>query len=205
MTEVVVPIQVETKTVEEHFATQSVPTSAEPINGLMLNGNGTTSGVTTETVTTNGFEKKEVVKVETPKDPTVDPIGWLKPQYPTAVHKVQILIYYLTVFQVNYHILNWTQGQAVPDETKRQLLPGKNEAVTRNQFLHFLRDGTILANLANKLSPGSVEVVHENDAAKEKANQITNIQGFINFAKEKAGLSDEQVINYNFKNLLNFF
>lgn len=81
-------------------------------------------------------------------------------------------------------------------------MPGKNEAVTRNQFLNFLRDGTVLAHLANTFSPGSIETIYENDAAKEKDNQISNIQGFINFSKEKAGLSEEHV---SFKFFSNFF
>ena len=179
MTEVAIPMQVETKTVEEHVvATQSVApeqtNGMEKTNGVTSNGNGSAI----ETVATNGIEKKEV---ELPKDPNVDPIGWLKQQQPAAVHKV------------NYHILKWTQQQAIDDEAKRQCLPGKNESVTRNQFLNFLRDGTVLAYLANKFAPGSVENVYENEAAKEKANQVSNIQGFINFAKEKAELPENQV------------
>ncbi|VDK40395.1 unnamed protein product [Gongylonema pulchrum] len=129
---------------------------------------------------TNGEAKEE--SPETPrKDPREDPIGWINSLIPGAAHKA------------NYKLLDWAQQLAVEDGDKRQTLPGKNDAVTKSQFLSFLRDGTLLAKLANRLQPGSVETVHEGEAAKEKANQTSNINAFINFAKEKAGLSEEQV------------
>ncbi|VDK89376.1 unnamed protein product [Onchocerca ochengi] len=117
---------------------------------------------------------------EPPKDPREDPIGWVNSLIPGAVHKV------------NYRLLDWAQQLAIEEEDKRQALPGKSDSVTKNQFLSFLRDGSLLAKLANRLQPGVVETVHEGDAAKDKANQTSNINGFINFVKEKAGLSEEQ-------------
>lgn len=102
-------------------------------------------------------------------------------------------------------MLDWAQHLAVEDEDKRQILPGKNDAVTKNQFLSFLRDGTLLAKLANRLQPGSIETVHDGEAAKEKTNQESNINAFINFAKEKAGLSDEQVRGFLQKKFRQFF
>lgn len=102
----------------------------------------------------------------------------------------------LLIFQVNYYILDWVQKLAVEDESKRASLPtkkGANDMITRSAFLSHLRDGQLLAQLANAFSAGSVETVHEGEAAKEKQNQTANIEAFIKFAKEKAGLSDEQV------------
>ncbi|VDN04098.1 unnamed protein product [Thelazia callipaeda] len=127
--------------------------------------------------------KKVGVQEETrkaQKDPKDDPVGWVSSLIPGAGHKV------------NYQLLNWAQQLAVGDE-KRQGLPGKNNAVTKKQFLSFLRDGTLLAKLANVLEPGTVETVYEGDAAKDKVNQESNIKAFISFAKDKAGLSDDQV------------
>lgn len=89
--------------------------------------------------------------------------------------------------------MDWAQQLAIEDEDKRQILPGKNDAVTKNQFLSFLRDGSLLAKLANRLQPGAIETVHEGDEAKDKDKQTSNINAFINFAKEKAGLHDDQV------------
>ena len=96
--------------------------------------------------------------------------------------------------QVNYQVLNWMQQLAIEEEDKRQPLPGKNEAVTKNQFLGFLRDGIVLAKLAERLQPGSVETIHEGEEAKNKEKQTSNINAFINFAKEKVGLPEQQVI-----------
>ncbi|KAK6106027.1 hypothetical protein QQG55_22605 [Brugia pahangi] len=118
---------------------------------------------------------------ESRKDPREDPIGWVNSLIPGAVHKV------------NYRLLDWAQQLAIEEEGKRQTLPGKSDAVTKNQFLSFLRDGSLLAKLANRLQPGTIETIHEGDAAKDKANQTSNINAFINFVKEKAGLSEEQV------------
>uniref|UniRef100_A0A0R3RU62 Calponin-homology (CH) domain-containing protein n=1 Tax=Elaeophora elaphi TaxID=1147741 RepID=A0A0R3RU62_9BILA len=94
---------------------------------------------------------------------------------------------------VNYRLLDWAQQLAIEEEDKRQVLPGKSDAVTKNQFLSFLRDGSLLAKLANRLQPGTIETIHEGEAAKDKTNQASNINAFINFAKEKAGLSEEQI------------
>lgn len=79
MTEVIIPIQVETKTIEENVVlTESL--NAE--NVLESNGDATTN----EMVANKANEKKE--ELETLKDLTVDPVGWLKQQIPAAVHKV---------------------------------------------------------------------------------------------------------------------
>lgn len=95
---------------------------------------------------------------------------------------------------MNYQVLDWAQQLAVEDEEQRQTLPGKNDAVTKSQFLGFLRDGTLLAKLANRLQPGAIETVHEGEDAKDKTKQTSNINAFITFAKEKAGLADDQVL-----------
>jgi hypothetical protein len=155
--------QPQTAAPEEHTANGTATEETEP----KVNGHGV-----------NGTAKKEV---EPPKDPKEDPLGWISQQIPPAVHKV------------NHLILDWIQKTAVDEEDKRVPLPGKNEQVTRNQFLNFLKDGTVLAKLANKFSPGSVEPVHEGEEANTKENQTANLEGFIKFVKEKAGLPEEQV------------
>ncbi|VDK71395.1 unnamed protein product [Litomosoides sigmodontis] len=125
----------------------------------------------------------EAKEKEPRKDPREDPIGWVNSLIPCAVHKV------------NYRLLDWAQQLAIEEEEKRQMLPGKSDSVTKNQFLSFLRDGSLLAKLANRLQPGTIETIHEGEAAKDKTNQASNINAFINFAKEKAGLSEEQPKN----------
>uniref|UniRef100_A0AC34FDG5 Calponin-homology (CH) domain-containing protein n=1 Tax=Panagrolaimus sp. ES5 TaxID=591445 RepID=A0AC34FDG5_9BILA len=70
------------------------------------------------------------------------------------------------------------------------MLPGKNDSVTKTQFINFLKDGTLLAKFANTLSPGSIEKVYEGEEAKVKENQVTNVQNFVNFVKEKAGFTE---------------
>ncbi|VDM47388.1 unnamed protein product [Toxocara canis] len=109
-------------------------------------------------------------KPEPPKDPKQDPVGW-----------------------VNYQVLDWAQQLAVEDAGKRQTLPGKNDAVTKSQFIGFLRDGALLAKLANRLQPGAIETVHEGEDAKDKTKQTSNVNAFIAFAKDKAGLAEDQV------------
>lgn len=116
-------------------------------------------------------EVKEEKKEEPPKDIREDPIGWLGQQIPPAVHKV------------NYMVLDWVQKLVIDEEDKRQPLPGKNEMVTKKQFINFLKDGNLLANLANKLSPGAIETVHEGEALKEKENQKANVEAFTSWAK----------------------
>ncbi|VDD96505.1 unnamed protein product [Enterobius vermicularis] len=127
---------------------------------------------------TNG--KPQEKAAEPPKDLKEDPIGWINSQFPEAAHKV------------NYHILRWMQQVACEEEDKKQPLPGKNEAVTKNQFLGYLRDGSMLAKVAKRLQPDSVDKVHEGDEARDKEKQMSNINAFIKFAKE-LGLSEQQV------------
>uniref|UniRef100_A0A914XL80 Calponin-homology (CH) domain-containing protein n=1 Tax=Plectus sambesii TaxID=2011161 RepID=A0A914XL80_9BILA len=115
--------------------------------------------------------------------PAEDPIGWLTPLGRNAVNKV------------SYEVLNWVNNTAV-DEDKRQPTPGaKKQSTSPMKFLGFLQDGSVLANLANKLQPGAIETVHEGEAAKEKANQTANLENFINFLKNNVGLSDNEVFN----------
>ncbi|GMT26981.1 hypothetical protein PFISCL1PPCAC_18278, partial [Pristionchus fissidentatus] len=127
-------------------------------------------------------EKKEEKVEEPPKDIREDPIGWIGQQIPQAVHIA------------NYQVLDWAQKFAVEDEAKRQPLPGKNGAVTRNQFLAFLKDGTLLAGLAKKCG-ANVETIHEGEAVKNnKDNQTANIQAFADWAKDNLGLPEDKVV-----------
>lgn len=183
MTEVVPPVApvatntITTTTIEtEPVAVSSV--QVEEINGV--NGTEKTNGTAT-----NGIKKTKKPKAEPepPKDPK-DPketIAWLKAQKKPAVHKV------------NYEVLSWVNDRL--EEPKRQSLPGSQDKVTRGEFLGFLKNGTVLAHLANKLSPGSVETVHEGEAAADKANQVINVQSFLNFVKEKVALAEDQVFS----------
>lgn len=93
-------------------------------------------------------EPSALKEPEQAKDIRDDALGWIAQQIPSAVHKV------------NYHLLDWAQKLAYED-SERPELPGKDGSVTRNQFLAHLRDGKLLANLANKLQPGSVVVEPE--------------------------------------------
>lgn len=85
---------------------------------------------------------------EQAKDIREDALGWIAQQIPPAVHKV------------NYFVLDWAQKVAYGDG-ERPSLPGKDGSVTRNQFLAFLRDGKLLAALANKLQPGAINIEPE--------------------------------------------
>lgn len=116
-----------------------------------------------------------------PINPREDTIGWIGSLFPVGVHKA------------NHLLLQWLQAGTVEKEEDRVPLPGREELVTKNQFLSFLRDGTILAKFANSVAPGLIEKVYEGEDAKVKENQKANIEGFITFAKEKGGLNAEQV------------
>uniref|UniRef100_A0AC35U4D7 Calponin-homology (CH) domain-containing protein n=1 Tax=Rhabditophanes sp. KR3021 TaxID=114890 RepID=A0AC35U4D7_9BILA len=111
-----------------------------------------------------------------------DPIAWISAQRPAAIHKV------------NHLVCNWIAGIVNEGaETPVATVPGKHDNVTKNQFLAFLKDGTILTQLANKLAPGSIETVHEGEEAATKENQTANIEAFVKFVKEKLELGEEQV------------
>lgn len=113
-----------------------------------------------------------------------DPIAWISAQKPAVIHKV------------NSIVCNWMAGLINEgSETPIVNVPGKNENVTKNQFLTFLKDGTVLAHLANKISPGSIETIHEGENAQSKENQTSNIEGFIKFAKEKFELPENHVFS----------
>lgn len=175
-----------TATNTDEAATKAPSTTAENIKAAAVNDADIPAadadvkeGDAQKPAETNG--KSEEKKTEPPKDPKQDPVGWVSSLFPAAVHKV------------NYQVLDWAQQLAVEDEEQRQTLPGKNDAVTKSQFLGFLRDGTLLAKLANRLQPGAIETVHEGEDAKDKTKQTSNINAFITFAKEKAGLADDQL------------
>ncbi|GMR52477.1 hypothetical protein PMAYCL1PPCAC_22672, partial [Pristionchus mayeri] len=130
-------------------------------------------------------EKKKEKVEEPPKDIREDALGWLGQQIAPAVHIV------------NYQVLDWAQKFAIEDESKRAALPRKNgqEAVTKSQFLGFLKDGTLLANLAKKCG-APVETIHEGEAVKNnKENQTANIQAFVDWAKEHLGLPEDKVLS----------
>lgn len=154
----------------------------------------TVDGLPATTSTTEGGEKNQQDGVETKtaiesaiaqiKSISEDPIAWISAQKPAAIHKVNSIVCNWMVNLVN-------EGSETPVVTA----PGKNDTVTKNQFLAFLKDGTVLAHFANKLCPGSIETVHEGENAQVKENQTSNIEGFIKFAKEKFELPEDQVFS----------
>lgn len=156
------------------------PSDGAIVPEVTTNGDATAAvpvPTTTETETPVG-EKPEEKKVVNPRE---DPVEWIKSLIPAGVHKV------------NHQLLTWIQNQTFTTEEDKQPLPGKNDAVTKNQFMNFLKDGTLLAKFANTLSPGSIEKVYDGEEAKTKENQVTNVQNFVNFVKEKAGFTDAEV------------
>ncbi|CAD5206155.1 unnamed protein product [Bursaphelenchus okinawaensis] len=152
-----------------------VPEEPKPENGTTSETNGTEEVKTEETK-----EAKKEKEAPVPIDPKEDFVGWVGQQIPNAIHKF------------NFYILQWAVNLAYDDESKKPKLPA-NEEITKSQFLNYLKDGQILANLANKLHPSSVETVKEGEDAKTKEAQKENIEGFIKFAKEKAELNESQI------------
>jgi hypothetical protein len=152
------------------------PSDGTIIPEATTNGDATVPTATTDVSVVEKPEEKKVVV-----DPRENPVEWVKSLIAPAVHKV------------NHQILSWIQNQTYTTEEEKQPLPGKNNAVTRNQFLNFLKDGTLLAKFANTLSPGSIEKVYDGEDAKVKENQVTNIENFVNFVKEKAGFTETEV------------
>lgn len=128
--------------------------------------------------------EEEPKPIEPPANINEEPLKWLGQQIPQAVHKV------------NYLVLEWLGSLIEEDPEKRQPIPGsKTQATTKNQFINFLKDGHFLATLANKLSPGSIETIHEGEALKSKDNQKANLQGFIDWAKNHLELAEDQIMS----------
>ncbi|EGT32829.1 hypothetical protein CAEBREN_09478 [Caenorhabditis brenneri] len=121
---------------------------------------------------------------EAPKDPKEDILGWIAQQIPQAVHKA------------NFQVIDWVQKTAIAEEGDRKVIPGKDQATTRNQFLGFFKDGEMLNKLANALEPGAVEVAvaEENaDAAAQKEVQKKNIDAFGAWAQKTLGTESAPV------------
>lgn len=172
-----------------NVAPPAIPTSEEPVVNIQVKT--APDDIPAADADVKDIEEKKVEKTngkpqekspEPPKDLKEDPIGWINSLFPEANHKV------------NYQILRWMQQMTCDEEDKRQPLPGKCEAVTKKQFLGYLKDGSILAKVAKRLQPDSVDKVHEGDDAKDKEKQISNINAFIKFAKE-LGLTEQQVFS----------
>lgn len=93
---------------------------------------------------------------------------------------------------MNYLLLTWIQGLSA-EQAATQIQGREPGYVTRGQFLDYLRDGSLLAALANRLQPESIQKIFVGEELKEKANQKANIEAFLQFAKEKAGMESDQV------------
>jgi len=163
-----------------------LPQSEEPVvtgDQPAAEQNGTATPAKTANGSANGHAKEKKVK-KAPINPKENPEGWLD----------QVLKSNASLNKVNYLILKWIQETVEEDESKRKPLPGKPNSVEPKQFVSWLTDGVVLAQLANKLQPGSVESVHEGEAAADKANQTSNLQSFIDF-KQKEGIAPEQTVS----------
>jgi len=93
--------------------------------------------------------------------------------------------------QVNYFLLHWIHT-VNGDDTEFLA----KEKFTRAKFLDHLRDGILLCKLANKLVPGSVENIHEGEAAKEMVNQKANTFRFLKFLEKHDLISPRHMFNY---------
>jgi hypothetical protein len=88
-----------------------------------------------------------------------------------------------TTKRVAYQTLDW--ANKLIGNNNAQIPGAEKQATTPKDFMGYVKDGVMLAKLANVLSPGSVETVHE---SQEKEKQTANISGFLNFIKDKAGI-----------------
>jgi len=123
----------------------------------------------TEEKKQNGKAKKEP---ELAKDPKEDFSGWLKQQNNKAVHKA------------DYLLISGVIDKAFPEgATNKPSLP-ENGFVTKREFVDKLKDGFILAHLANTLKPGAVEQIKEGEEVKSEENQKANVDAFLAVAKE---------------------
>lgn len=90
--------------------------------------------------------------------------------------------------KVAYAGLDWANKLVGKEEP----VPGhQKQETSQKDFMSHLKDGAVLAQLANKLQPGSVETVHEKPTEPEK--QLSNVNGFLNFAKEKVGMGEKEL------------
>lgn len=124
-----------------------------------------------------------------PIDPKEDFVGWVGQQIPNAIHKF------------NFYVLRWAvelaypavEGASEEEQAQKPKLPATEE-VTKSQFLNYLKDGQLLARLANRLQPGAVAEPKEGAEHKgTKEDSKHNLDAFIQFAKDKAGLPEQQV------------
>jgi len=159
-----------------------------PVNPAASPEEPSTNGAQVDAATPSNLNGNSTENSEAKKEKEVnlseDPIGWVKQQNKAVMHKV------------NYHVLEWIHKLALEDTENRAIPVRDHGFVTRGQFLEDLRDGFLLARVANKLFPGSIETVHTSDAAKaNKDNQNANLEAFLQFAKDKAGI--EQLFEVN--------
>jgi len=86
--------------------------------------------------------------------------------------------------KVAYQVLDWVNKLTGKTDAP---VPGNadKQETSSKDFMQYLKDGALLAKLANVLQPNSVKTVHE---STEKDKQMENIKNFLNFVKEKAGL-----------------
>lgn len=70
----------------------------------------------------------------------------------------------------------------------------KSGFLTKNEFVNLYKDGVLLGRLANKYQPGAAEAVKEGEEAKQKENQVANLNVFNSLAKQY--VSEDQLITF---------
>ncbi|KAI1707151.1 ubiquitin family domain-containing protein [Ditylenchus destructor] len=96
---------------------------------------------------------------------------------------------------MNYHLLMWIRSLVPLNITP---LPAIRRLVSSLDFLYHLRDGTLLAQLANALVPGCVACnfdVNTGDVALNLEKRNRNLEGFVAFLKEHADFGEEFVFH----------
>jgi hypothetical protein len=91
--------------------------------------------------------------------------------------------------------LEWAIGETYAEDDKDKPVLPKSGFVKRREFINYLKDGVILARLANNFQPGAAEAVKEGEEAKTKENQQSNINVFSSVAKRY--VSEDQVFTHD--------
>jgi hypothetical protein len=66
--------------------------------------------------------------------------------------------------KVAYQVLDWVKKLTGKTDTPVPGNANKQETSSKD-FMHYLKDGTVLVKLANVLQPNSIETVHESNAS----------------------------------------
>jgi len=91
--------------------------------------------------------------------------------------------------KVGYLVLEWICKQVgIPSGS----IPGSGKKdVSPKSFMNFLKDGVTLAKFANIMKPGSIANIFERPA--DKSQETANLSGFLDFAKNFAGVGESDL------------